>query len=122
MDIGAIGVRITSVIGVDGAKDARVRADRHALPPAPVQVLAHGDALLAALLEDKRHTLPYASRAADSRYTVMLKGPWFHPEAEGRRAGATYAADDVAAAEVTAVVTRARMRAALVNMLGGRVT
>jgi hypothetical protein len=51
-------------------------------------------------------TLPYASSAADSRYTVTSKGPWFHSEAEGRRAGATYVADDVAAAEVTAVVTR----------------
>src|SRR5277367_4341303 len=55
LDIGAIDVRITSVIGVDGAKDARVRADRHGLPPAPVRVLAHGDALLAALFEDRRH-------------------------------------------------------------------
>jgi hypothetical protein len=63
--------------------------------------------------------LPYASSAVDSRYTVTLKGPWFHSEAEGRTVGATYAADDVVAAEVTAVVTRARMGAALVSMLGG---
>lgn len=65
--------------------------------------------------------MPYASSAADSRYTVTLKGPRFHSEAEGRNVRATYAADDVAAAEVVADATRAGMRAALVSMLGGRV-
>jgi len=89
--------------------------------PALVRVLAHGDALLGRAFPKIGDTLPYASSAVDSRYTVTLKGPWFHSEAEGRTVGATYAADDVAAAGVMAVVTRTRMRAALVSTLGGRV-
>lgn len=58
------------------------------------------------------------TRARPTRYTATLKGPWLHSEAEGRNVGPTYAVDDVAAAEVTADVTRAGMRAALVSMQG----
>ena len=63
----------------------------------------------------------YASSAADSRYRIALKGSQFHSNVEGRKVGVTYTAEDVAAVKVAAVVTRTRMRAALVNMIGGRV-
>jgi len=80
--------------------------------PAPVRVLAHGGALLAALFEDRRH---FVLRLRCGRLEV-------HGQVEEPmvpfRGGATYAADDVAAAEVTADVTRAGRRAALVSMQG----
>ena len=87
--MGATVVCRTSVIGVDGVEDARVRADRHS-PAARVDTLAHGG-LSPALpapstgagscrrpfrprFSKTGDTLLYASSAADSRYVVTLKG------------------------------------------------